>query len=142
MCSMMSPKPEDRIKMEDIMKHPWLNVGLNIPFSPAPYPSTMNEEEINQDILEHMKHCLNVSVTASEIKSCLMNNRAVQSSAIYWLLNFRLQRYIKQHQPKKSKPRKVSIDDGFSEIIEEETVHLPKTIKRTGSKVHTHASWN
>lgn len=136
MCQMLNPKPEERIVMEDIMKHPWLNVGLTIPFGPAPYPGTMGEEEINQDILEHMKHCLNIPATNSEIKSCLVNNRAVQSSAIYWLLDFRLKRYIKQHQPKKAKPRKLSLDDGFSETIEEETIHLPKTIKRTGSKVY------
>lgn len=135
MCKMMNPKPEERIGMEEIMKHPWLNVGLTIPFGPAPYPGTMKEEEINQDILEHMRHCLNVSVTINEIRSCLLNNRAVQSSAIYWLLDFRLKRYIKQHQPKKVKPRKLSLDDGFCEAIEEETVHLPKTIKRVGSKV-------
>ena len=134
MCKMLNPKPAERIVMEDIMKHPWLNVGLTIPFGPAPHPGTMSEEEINQDILEHMKHCLNVPATNSEIKSCLVNNRAVQSSAIYWLLDFRLKRYIKQHQPKKAKLRKLSLDDGFSETIEEET-HLPKTIKRTGSKV-------
>ena len=135
MSKMMNPKPEERIVMGDIMRHPWLNVGLTIPFGPAPYPGTTSEEEINQDILEHMKHCLNVSATSSEVKSCLMNNRAVQSSAIYWLLDFRLKRYIKQHQPKKPKPRKLSLDDGFSETIEEEAIHLPKTIKRTGSKV-------
>ena len=135
MSKMMNPKPEERIVMADIMRHPWLNVGLTIPFGPAPYPGTTSEEEINQDILEHMKHCLNVSAISSEVKSCLMNNRAVQSSAIYWLLDFRLKRYIKQHQPKKAKPRKLSLDDGFSETNEEETIHLPKTIKRTGSKV-------
>lgn len=136
MCKMMNSKPEDRIRMEDIMKHPWLNVGLTLPFGPAPYPGTLKEEEINQDILEHMKHCLKVPANVSEIKSCLLNNRAVQSSAIYWLLNFRLQRYIKQHQPRKAKPRKLSLDDGFSEpIVEEETIHLPKTVRRTSSRV-------
>lgn len=134
MCKMMNPNPKNRIGMEDVMKHPWLNVGLTVPFGPAPHPGIMKEEEINQDILEHMKHCLNVSVTISEIKSCLLNNRAVQSSAIYWLLDFRLKRYIKQHHPKRSKPRKLSFDDGFCDVIEEEKVHLPKTIKRTGSK--------
>lgn len=136
MCKLMNPKPEERITMEGIMRHPWLNVGLTIPFGPAPYPGAMKEDEINQDILEHMRHCLNVSVTISEIKSCLLNNRAVQSSAIYWLLNFRLKRYLKQHQPKKSKPRKLSLDDGYSETIEEETTQLPKTIRRTSSKVN------
>ena len=136
MCKLMNPKPEERITMEGIMRHPWLNVGLTTPFGPAPHPGVMREDEINQDIIEHMRHCLNVSVTISEIKSCLLNNRAVQSSAIYWLLNFRLKRYIKQHQPKRSKPRKLSFDDGFSETIEEETTQLPKTMKRTGSKVN------
>lgn len=136
MCKMMNPRPEQRIGMEDIMKHPWLNVGLTIPFGPAPCPGMVKEEELNQDILEHMKYSLNVSASTSEIKSCLLNNRAVQSSAIYWLLEFRLKRYIKQHQPKKSKPRKLSLDDGFSEAtIEEEIVHLPKMVRRTSSKV-------
>lgn len=135
MCKLMNPKPEKRITIEDIMKHPWLNVGLTTPFGPAPHPGMMKEDDISQDILEHMRHCLNVSATISETKSCLLNNRAVQSSAIYWLLDFRLKRYIKQHQPRRSKPRKLSLDDGFSETIEGETTQLPKTIKRTGSKV-------
>ena len=52
MCKMMNPKPEERIGMEDIMKHPWLNVGLTIPFGPAPHPGVMREEEINNDIIE------------------------------------------------------------------------------------------
>ena len=137
MCKLMNPKPEKRITIEDIMKHPWLNVGLTTPFGPAPHPGMMKEDDISQDILEHMRHCLNVSATISEIKSCLLTIRAVQSSAIYWLLDFRLKRYIKQHQPRRSKPRKLSLDDGFSETIEGETTQLPKTIKRTGSKVCT-----
>ena len=133
MCAMLNPKPEERITMENIMKHPWLNVGLSVPFSPAPYPGFPREEDISQEILEHMKRCMSTSATISEVKSCLMNNRAVQSSALYWLLEMRLKRYIKQHQPKKSKPRKTSLDDGFGEGTVDETKQLPKTIKRTGS---------
>ena len=42
------------------MGHPWMNRGLNLLFSPAPFPNKLKLDDIEEEIVEHMVHILRV----------------------------------------------------------------------------------
>ena len=46
--------------MEELMSHPWMNRGLALPFSPAPFPNKPKLDDIEEEIVEHMVHVLKV----------------------------------------------------------------------------------
>lgn len=60
LCQLLEANPEQRIKMEGIMAHPWINQGHALPFGPAPFPNTLRPNDINMDIVDHMVHILKV----------------------------------------------------------------------------------
>ncbi len=63
---LLTSNPEDRIKMPELMEHPWLSEGGSLlPFDPAPFPNFLSINDINEDITEHMVHVLKVLQCAS-----------------------------------------------------------------------------
>ena len=42
------------------MSHPWMNKGMSLPFSPAPFPNKLTLDDIVEQIVEHMVHILKV----------------------------------------------------------------------------------
>ena len=89
---LLTTNPEERIKMPEVMAHPWLNEGHTLPFSPAPYPNRLKPNDINKDIMEHMIHILHLKETEDDITQDLVANRSTSASAIYHLLAARLAR--------------------------------------------------
>ena len=59
---LMQSNPEERIKMDAIMSHPWLNEGHSLPFGPAPFPNKLLPNDVDSDIVEHMVHILKVRI--------------------------------------------------------------------------------
>ncbi len=59
---LLDANPEHRIKMDEIMTHPWINEGHTLPFGPAPFPNTLTTKDINVDIVDHMVHVLKVII--------------------------------------------------------------------------------
>ena len=57
---LLRSNPSERIRMEDIMAHPWMNKGHSLPFGPAPFPNKLKLADISDDIVDHMVHTLNV----------------------------------------------------------------------------------
>ena len=78
--------------MPDIMAHPWMNEGHSLPFGPAPFPNQLDPSSINNDVVEHMVHTLNVKDSEEEVRTELTSNRSTAVAAIYHLLTARLAR--------------------------------------------------
>ena len=117
--------PEQRIKMEEIFAHPWLNQGRTLILQPAPYPNRLTSDDIDEDIIDHMVHGLKLA-QAADIKHDLLTNRATSLYAIYHLLVARLARYNKEFKPKirprkDSTKKKISGDLGFFEGDDNDT---------------------
>ena len=111
--------PEQRIRMDEIFAHPWLNHGQALVMQPAPYPNRLTSDDLDEDIIDHMVHGLMLG-QAADIKHDLLTNRANSHYAIYHLLVARLARYNKEFKPKVRPKRdscrkKVSKDMGFFE---------------------------
>ena len=78
--------------MPDIMAHPWMNEGHSLPFGPAPFPNQLDPSNINNDVVEHMVHTLNVKESEEEVRAELTSNRSTAVAAVYHLLTARLAR--------------------------------------------------
>ena len=111
---LLTSNPSERIKMEAVMEHPWLNKGCR-PLRPAPFPNKLTANDLNEDIVEHITYILKVSEgtvavgvalmhvsfccteqvkpTEEEVKEELLANRASSTTAIYHLLSARLDRW-------------------------------------------------
>ena len=57
---LLKSNPDERVKMDCIMKHPWMNEGHALPFGPARFPNKLDVLDLNADILYHMVHVLKV----------------------------------------------------------------------------------
>lgn len=57
---LLRSNPSERIKMEDIISHPWMYKGHHLPFQPPPFPNKLKLADISDDIVEHMVHILKV----------------------------------------------------------------------------------
>lgn len=62
---LLKSNPDERIKMSQIMDHPWMNEGHTLPFGPAPFPNRLQLLDINNDIIQHMVHHLKVQSVKS-----------------------------------------------------------------------------
>lgn len=89
---LLTPNPEKRIKMPDIMAHPWMNEGHALPFGPAPFPNLLDPSSINNDVVEHMVHTLKMKESEEEVREELISNRSTGLAAVYHLLTARLAR--------------------------------------------------
>ena len=83
--------------MPDIISHVWMNRGSRLPFGPAPYPNTLTENDLNEDIIEYMVHELHLRDTEEVIKREIMANQPTPSTAIYHLVVARLARQEDVH---------------------------------------------
>ena len=123
---MLVAKPDDRITMEEMFTHPWLNEDLKLPFLPHPYPNTIKTSLIKENIIEHMTIELDIG-TSFGIKQDLIANKATSLYAIYHLLLSRLKRYEKEYSTRvtrvheKKFKKKVSRDHGFYEDDDSDT---------------------
>ena len=108
--------PEQRIRMDEIFAHPWLNHGRTVTLQPAPYPNRLTSDDIDEDIIDHMVHGLKLA-HVTDIKHDLLTNKATSMYAVYHLLAARLARYNKEFKPKlrarKDSKKKISRDLGF-----------------------------
>ncbi len=115
---MLVAKPDDRITMEEIFRHPWLNEDLKLPFIATPYPCTMRMIDMKESIIEHMTLMLMIG-TPLGIKQDLISNKATSLYAIYHLLSSRLIRYekcsMRVTRTHDKRTKKVSKDLGFFE---------------------------
>ena len=66
---MLTPKPEERISMEDIFRHPWLQGELPSTFVPYPFPNSPTSESINMSIVNHIVHSMRLD-KISEVSLC------------------------------------------------------------------------
>ena len=57
---LLRSNPSERIKMEDIISHPWMYKGHHLPFQPPPFPNKLKLADISDDIVEHMVRTLKV----------------------------------------------------------------------------------
>ena len=57
---LLRPNPSERIRMEDVMAHPWMNRETSLPFGPAPFPNRITSNDIADEVVEHMVNVLNV----------------------------------------------------------------------------------
>lgn len=145
---MLVANPSDRLTMEQIFTHPWLNEDLKLPFIPHPYPNGIKADEVQDSIIEHMTEVLEIGV-AIGIKQDLLTNKATSQYAIYCLLSARLARYEKQYSSnsklvrskdrRRSNKKKVSKDHGFFDDDDSSDVSSTATappLGRKTSKVH------
>ena len=47
--------------MPAIMDHPWMTADGKSPLRPHPYPNRLTANDVNEDIVEHVVHALEVS---------------------------------------------------------------------------------
>lgn len=121
---MLTPSPDNRITMDEIFAHPWLSESHSLQFGPAPYPNTITQAQINNDIVDHIADILRLG-TPMEIKQDLITNRATSLYAAYHLLASRLARYEKEYPTKVIRPhrrslKKISQDQGFYDFEEDD----------------------
>lgn len=60
---LLTSDPAQRIKMPDIMAHPWMVADGTPALKPHPYPNRLSANDISEDIVEHMVHILKVNLT-------------------------------------------------------------------------------
>lgn len=60
---LLTAEPSQRIKIADVMRHPWMTAEH--PLDPLPYPNRLRVNDIDEDIVEHMTHQLRVSLRLS-----------------------------------------------------------------------------
>ena len=98
--------------MAEIMEHPWMNEE-HLPFAPHPFPNKLRHQDVTEEIVEHMVHTLKVSClerrsqeivdefvcmflqvrdSIEELKQELLSNRSTSATAVYYLLEARLNR--------------------------------------------------
>eukprot|EP00118_Oscarella_pearsei_P004321 m.18291 g.18291 ORF g.18291 m.18291 type:complete len:802 (+) comp27635_c0_seq2:83-2488(+) len=92
---LLNPRPEQRITLQEVFKHPWITDDGLDPLPVLPYPNRLSSQSLNESVLQHMSE--NMSLCYSEVVAAVAGNRAVKISAIYYLLVNRLEVYLKTH---------------------------------------------
>lgn len=118
---LLTPKPEERITLAEVIKHPWLIQDLTTTLTPASYPSP---SELNESILQYMTETLKFCY--SDVVAAVVSNKAVKASAVYHLLVKRLQRY--------QRTRRKSKDFGF------QRPQVQQLVQRSGRKSVEHST--
>lgn len=82
---MLHQKAEERIKIEDIMKHPWINEGHYYdPLQSSPFPAFRTSSELNDIVLTRMVASL--GYLKEDIIRSVCENKPSTASATYCLM--------------------------------------------------------
>ncbi|CAI7995472.1 Hormonally up-regulated neu tumor-associated kinase [Geodia barretti] len=110
---LLTSDPASRIKMPAIMSHPWIAANGSSTLKPHPYPNKLSANDINEDIVEHMVHVLKLKEREEEVTAELLTDRACALSAVYYLLQARLDRYnLSKANVKLKKKSKYEVPNG------------------------------
>ncbi|XP_077977454.1 uncharacterized protein LOC144433014 [Glandiceps talaboti] len=108
---LLEPDPRKRPQLTSIMDHQWLNKGC-LPLQLVPFPNYLKQDDVNQDIIHHM--CQMRGYKMGDLIKVLVNNKAIESSAVYHLLVQRLNRFNKDKLKKKRFNRLANVNVGGS----------------------------
>uniref|UniRef100_A0A8C2Y7C9 non-specific serine/threonine protein kinase n=1 Tax=Coturnix japonica TaxID=93934 RepID=A0A8C2Y7C9_COTJA len=92
--SLLEPDPAKRPNIQQALANRWLNE--NYPGRAPPnvtYPNRIHLEDLSQSVLLHMTEKLGYK--NSDVINTVLSNRASHTLAIYFLLNKKLERYLK-----------------------------------------------
>ena len=118
MLKLLNPRPEHRISLQDVYRHSWITADGAEPLVSFPYPNRLSHQSLNESVLHHMTE--NMDLCYSEIVGAVTTNRAVKTSAIYYLLVQRLESYNKTRPKTRESFRRPTRDDYHSkqEVVE------------------------
>ena len=86
--------PAKRIRIEEILVHPWICENQTTPLSRCVFRNRLMDEDLNDDVLTHMcKFMPECKSTMSQLMMSVMNKELSADVATYFLLENRLQRY-------------------------------------------------
>lgn len=120
---LLNPEPETRIKLKDVMSHPWLNENVSR-LRPSPFPNLLTRDDLRQDVLHQTSQQLLVPV--SEVARKVLDNSPSSCLATYLLLAKKADRYCRQNPTiPKAKPQVCS--------EEEQSTKAASSVAVTGS---------
>uniref|UniRef100_A0A1I8HYN8 non-specific serine/threonine protein kinase n=1 Tax=Macrostomum lignano TaxID=282301 RepID=A0A1I8HYN8_9PLAT len=93
----LNPAPEARIKLRDVMAHPWLQEagGASAPrLQPSPFPNRLRSGDLNPDVVRHMTRSLGLK--SADIARQVSGNTPGACLATYWLLVQKAERFCRQ----------------------------------------------
>ncbi|XP_077977821.1 uncharacterized protein LOC144433392 [Glandiceps talaboti] len=86
---MLEPNESLRIKVREMMKHPWLNRGYSCKLFPSRFPNKLNESQLDETILSKMaEHRFD----PANVIHAVIENKPVSDNASYHLMMKRLLR--------------------------------------------------
>ena len=86
--------PAKRIRMDEILVHPWICHNQVTPLNRCIYPNQLKDEDLNNDVLMHMcKFMPECKILMSQLMISLLNQELSADAATYFLLEKRLLRY-------------------------------------------------
>eukprot|EP00058_Branchiostoma_floridae_P004288 XP_002589776.1 hypothetical protein BRAFLDRAFT_90449 [Branchiostoma floridae] len=91
---LLTADPDRRPSLKQVCRNRWLNEGHKGILPVMPFPNRVNPDDLDSRILNHMRDTLKLSV--SDTVHMIVGNKAHQNSAIYHLLQTRLERYSSQ----------------------------------------------
>ncbi|XP_041463325.1 serine/threonine protein kinase OSK1-like [Lytechinus variegatus] len=84
---LLEPKELDRIKLPDIMRHPWMNRGYSRRLYPSRFEDSTPKPEVDQRIIKALVQCGHHEDILTE---CVRENRPTPENAAYCLLAKRI----------------------------------------------------
>nr|XP_054752927.1 serine/threonine-protein kinase MARK2-like [Lytechinus pictus] len=84
---LLEPKELDRIKLPDIMRHPWMNRGYSRRLYPSRFEDSTPKPEVDQRIIKALVQCGHHEDILTE---CVRDNRPTPENAAYCLLAKRI----------------------------------------------------
>ncbi|MBN3280662.1 HUNK kinase, partial [Polyodon spathula] len=104
--NLLEPDPTKRPNIQQALADQWLNENdQGKPLYWTPYPNRIHMKELNQSVLLHMTEKLGYK--HSEVVNTVISNRACHTLTVYFLLNKKLERYLRELKVSKVLYRRV-----------------------------------
>ncbi|PAA53734.1 hypothetical protein BOX15_Mlig019665g1 [Macrostomum lignano] len=92
---LLNPQPETRIRLKDVMSHPWLNENSSS-LRPSPFPNFLHREELQEDVLRQVSQRLHLPL--DDVARKVLDNNPSPSLATFRLMSVMADRY-RQERP-------------------------------------------
>ncbi|RXM92900.1 Hormonally up-regulated neu tumor-associated kinase-like A [Acipenser ruthenus] len=107
--NLLEPDPTKRPNIQQALAEQWLNENYQgKPLYRTPYPNRIHMKELNQSVLLHMTEKLGYK--HSEVVNAVISNRACHTLTVYFLLNKKLERYLRELKERKFKEQERIIE--------------------------------
>jgi len=128
--------PAKRIRMDEILVHPWICHNQVTPLSRCIFPNQLKDEDLIDDVLVHMCKFMpnECNSSMSQLMMSLLSQELSADAATYFLLEKRLIKYEEKRSKEliaMNRQRKKSLSETDITLYTDKVDHVPK--ERTSS---------